>query len=674
MTDAPLFAPAPASVSPRTLAGLRPRWYQAESFDQIRAWYEAARKARAPFARGLISWATGGGKGWGALEVVNAFPELVAHGYLFLVEYDSIVWQQAREFREAFPHLSVQVEKANYRADFSTADIVVASVQTLGKADPTHPKGFNKRLLRIPPVGVVVYDEAHRLVHGGMGDRVLSHLGMSEGKYGPMVPARRPGPETPGLFLAMTATPNRKDGQGLYYWTGANYTVNPYADPDAVSDTFDLRCMIEEGFLVEPRGYHVYTESDLSDVSVRRGQMDSEELKEVIVTEARNLQIIKAYLDYQPPVGGHAIVFTKWVDHAYALADLFRQAGVSAEAGDGEMKRDEKRAVEARFKSGETSVLVNCNLWSVGYNAPICNMILHAEPTFSQPLYSQRGGRATRAVCDLRGLEAREDRAERLARIAASSKPYWVNIDFVDSSKRAGYKRHPLVTAVNLFGLPSGIDPEGGRLIRDIVEPVEKAQREHPTKKILDGAKSLADIQVNAERVNVWDVLETAPEILEASDNRWLQLREGVIELAVPESKSFAQGRDYRARAVQEVSGAWRVDRVYPSRWDGAARRQQPERIAKGKHHYDSKEAAMGAVDYHLKTDRAEIQRLVSRQADATWKATAKQINYMRKLGASAAGVLFTEAGNPIHLATGKTMTGAQVSETIDALKAMKGL
>lgn len=685
MTGAPsLFPPdalAPSAPAVKPAAEvLRPRWYQTESFRQIESWYAAAREAGQPFARGLVDWATGAGKGFAALEVVNAFPHLVRHGYLFLVEYDSIVWQQAQEFRRAFPHLRVDVEKATHRADFSQADIVVASVQTLGQHDPTHPKGFSKRLLRVPPMGVVAYDEAHRIVHGGMGDRVLSYLGMSEGKYGPMRPEMRPDRDTPGLLLLFTATPNRTDGQGLHYWCGSNHTTNPYATDDSLTNSFDLHFMVQEGFLVGPRGYHVYTDSDLTDVAVKRGKFVDAELKEAITTEARNLQIVKAFLERREETrtGGHAVVFTRWVDHAYVLAQMFRDVGVSAEAGDGEMHRVEKRAIEGRFKSGETRVLVNANLWAVGFNAPICDMVLHAEPTMSQNLYSQRAGRASRATCDLRGLEERGHREERLAKIAASEKPFFINIDFIDQEKRASHRRQPLVTVTNLFGVPAGIDPKG-RLIKEVKDRIDQLQREHPAKKILDGAKSLEDVEVRAERVDVWDVLETAPEILEVSDNKWLRLREGIVELGVPLSKARAEtraltgGDDFRARAVQEATGKWRVDRVFPSHWDRVGRRQVPERVERGPYHYDSLKAATAAVDGFLHEKAPEIVRLVERQPDATWKPTQRQVNYLRNLGAARAGVQFTEAGNPVSARTGKAMTGAEVSEMIDALKALKG-
>ena len=89
-----------------------PRWYQTETIQQTREWWEDAQAAGEPFARGLYPHATGTGKGHLALLVIKAFPELARHGVLFLVEYDAVVWQQVEAFREAFPSARVEVEKA----------------------------------------------------------------------------------------------------------------------------------------------------------------------------------------------------------------------------------------------------------------------------------------------------------------------------------------------------------------------------------------------------------------------------------------------------------------------------------------------------------------------------------------------------------------------------------
>lgn len=596
-----------------------------------------------------------------ALSIAKEFPELLRHGLLFLVEFDALVWQQAEEFRKAFPTLRVGIEKADLRADFSRDHIVVASVQSLGQGTASHPKGFKKRLLRIPPQGIILSDESHRIKYGGSFDRVLSHLGVSEGKYGPMDGTRRPAYDTPGLSLLMSATPNRKDGQGLHYWAGDRYIKNPYATTESHTDTFDLRFGIEDGWLVEPVVHHVYTDTSIEHIKVRRGQLDAGEVQTAINVEARNAQIVASYLKYKPEQGGHAIVFTAGVQHAHDLAELFREAGVMAESIHGGMDREEKAEILARFKAKETMVLTNDSVLTTGVNLPLCDMLLRARPTTSQGLYAQVTGRATRPVCNV-NLPTRE---ERLAAIAASTKPVFINIDFVD---KADFKRMPLVTAVSLFGLPAEFNPEGGRLIKEVVERVEGIEAKHPTKNVREDALSFADIELRAERVDPWDVMEASPEILELSDNRWMKLKEGVIQIQVPAHLSPSAGegqRPYIARAVQEPSGRWRIDRFYPPKWDG--RRRLPEQTVKGTKTFASAKEAAAAMDKHI--ERIKVDRLVRRASGSGKTPTDKQVAYMKRLGFSGET---TPSGLPINPKTGARMDAGEVGEWIDAMKSLK--
>lgn len=90
------------------------------------------------------------------------------------------------------------------------------------------------------------------------------------------------------------------------------------------------------------------------------------------------------------------LVFTPSVVSAHVTAALIRSLGRSAEAVDGQMRGQERRRKVDEFKSGETKVLVNCDLLSQGFDAPKVRALYIARPTFSPNRYVQMVGRGLR--------------------------------------------------------------------------------------------------------------------------------------------------------------------------------------------------------------------------------------------------------------------------------------
>jgi hypothetical protein len=102
---------------------------------------------------------------------------------------------------------------------------------------------------------------------------------------------------------------------------------------------------------------------------------------------------------------------------ACETAGAFRDRDVPAEAVDGAMPLDGRRAVLDRFRSGETRVLVNCAVLTEGIDLPDTACVIVARPTLSPILYAQMIGRGSRLapgktdclVLDLAGATDRHD-------------------------------------------------------------------------------------------------------------------------------------------------------------------------------------------------------------------------------------------------------------------------
>ena len=78
------------------------------------------------------------------------------------------------------------------------------------------------------------------------------------------------------------------------------------------------------------------------------------------------------------------------------LADLFKDAGVSAVAVSGNLSVSERKEYLDDFKNGEIKVLCACDLLNEGWDCPETEVLFMARPTMSKVLYMQQLGRGMR--------------------------------------------------------------------------------------------------------------------------------------------------------------------------------------------------------------------------------------------------------------------------------------
>ncbi|WP_242968568.1 DEAD/DEAH box helicase [Sulfobacillus sp. hq2] len=316
---------------------------------------------------------------------------------LWLVHRDELVRQAAESFSKGWPEASVGIVKA--AEDDYEAPVVVASVQSLSA----------KRLTRWTPdrFGTVIVDECHHAPAISYR-KILDYL-------------------HPQLLLGLTATPYRSDKASL----GEVF--------DKIVHSYGIQEGIRDGYLVDIRAFRVEGKADLDEVHTSGGDFNQTELSRALNTPPRNRLIVDAY--QQHAAGTRAIGFTAGVQHAYNLATMFRDAGIPAEAIDGSMPLDDRRAVLARLKTGETLVVLNDSVLSEGFDEPAVRTVILARPTKSLALFTQMVGRGTRPSPE-------------------TGKTHMVLLDIVDSTRR-----HKLMTVKDLIGLRK--DPKDGTSVAE---------------------------------------------------------------------------------------------------------------------------------------------------------------------------------------------------------------
>lgn len=103
---------------------------------------------------------------------------------------------------------------------------------------------------------------------------------------------------------------------------------------------------------------------------------------------------VDSYLDQAP--GRYAVVFSPNVKTAEVFLADFRRANVSSGLVHGDMPKAEREVTLSRFARGEIKVLVNVNVLTEGWDAPICDVCILARKIGALSLLIQCIGRARR--------------------------------------------------------------------------------------------------------------------------------------------------------------------------------------------------------------------------------------------------------------------------------------
>jgi superfamily II DNA or RNA helicase len=462
------------------------RPYQDEAINAILSAYDAGTR------RQLLVMATGTGK-------THVFGQLAAKRAtlgqtLILSHTDDLVRQTARRMVELNPNARITIEMGSEYVADPTADIISASVQTLGRKDTKRVDKFNWSTIK-----TIVIDEAHHSTTEAYR-RILD-------KSGSLLP------DSSNLLLGCTATPSRTDGVSL-------------ADTfEKVTFQYPIRQAINEGFLVDIRGYRVRTDTSLDGVAKTSGDYAVGELSERVNKPLRNQQILDAWKRLGE--GRKTVVYCVDIQHAKDMAEEFRGVGIAAEAvwGDDPERSDKL----ARHKDGQTPVVCVCQLILEGYDDPTISAVVLAKPSQSATFLPQAVGRGTRLSPNKKDL---------------------IVIDVVD-----GTMTHSLVTLPTLMGLPNTLDIKG-RPLTEAAAFIEELQAKNPA---ADFAKceDIDDAKLLVEQVDMFSIKFPA-EVEQNSELTWFRAACGGYKMLIP--KQGYDGGAGHVHIYENPLGAWELD------------------------------------------------------------------------------------------------------------------
>lgn len=305
--------------------------------------------------------------------------------------------------------------------------VVVSTVQT-----QISGMGGKGRMSRFDPhdFSLVVVDEAHHAAAGSYR-KVLDHYLQNHQLR----------------VLGVTATPDRADEEAL----GKIF--------DSVAYCYEIYQAINDGWLVPVMQRTVHLESlDFSSVRTTAGDLNGADLAAMMEYE-KNLHGI-AHPTYELAAGRRTLIFAASVEHAERLAEILnRHQPDCARWISGATDSVVRQQTLKDYKTGQFQFLVNCAVFTEGFDEPGIQLVVMARPTKSRALYAQMAGRGTRPLPDLvDGLATAE---ARRAAIASSAKPSVELVDFVGNCGR-----HKLISSADILG---------GNYEEDIVAAAKKS-------------------------------------------------------------------------------------------------------------------------------------------------------------------------------------------------------
>ncbi len=334
---------------------LKLRPYQIEARDAVIAEWQGGRPAT------LLAMATGTGKTETFLSVLDAER---AAGRLtravILAHRRELIHQPAQRIADHWPSLPpvgiVMAEENQVQAP-----LVVATVQTLAS------QARRASLLSAGAPSHLIIDEAHHA---------------TARSYQSLIAALRWA--NPQLrILGTTATPKRSDKDGL---------VQIF---DSVAYRISIKDAIAKWKALAPfSAIGVQLPVSFADVKQTADGWNEEEAGEVLSAANAEELIISTWQEQAS--ARQTMAFTASVRQAHSLARAFVAAGIPSEAADGETPNDQREAIIARYRSGETRVLINCMLWTEGMDIPQTSCVLMVRPTRSDLVYVQCVGRGLR--------------------------------------------------------------------------------------------------------------------------------------------------------------------------------------------------------------------------------------------------------------------------------------
>lgn len=333
------------------------RDYQRAAIDSL---YEYWRHEK---GNPLIVAPTGSGKSIMIAQFIREAMEYPDTRILVLSHRKELLEQDEAELRRLWPDAPTGFYSAGLGRRDRHAPILFAGIQSV-----------HSRLHTLDPFELVLIDESHLVP-----PKTSTMYGRAMGMLNLMNPQTR--------YVGYTATPYRLDSGLLHEGKGALF--------DRITYEIPVRTLIDQGHLCEVVGKRGAEVADLSSVHKRAGEFVAKEAEAAFDVPELTREAAREIVSYGQRRRAW-LIFASGVKHAEHVRDAIREHGIDCEMVHGGMAKAERANLIERFKAGRLRCLVNVDVLTTGFNAPICDMGVLLRATASTALYVQIAGRLMR--------------------------------------------------------------------------------------------------------------------------------------------------------------------------------------------------------------------------------------------------------------------------------------
>lgn len=391
-TEAARGGEAAVLHAPDHWSGLRD--YQIEACQAIKHELKTVRST-------LLVMATGLGKTITAAKFAHNWrsPHSLWPNSVLWIARGNELLSQARAELEEMTGEPVSLEQANSQGGGTR--IMVASVPTL--------RGDRLERWAKDRFSLIIADEAHH-IGAPNWHAIVKHFDKAK-------------------VVGLTATPGKHVGKVF----------------ESVAFSRDIWFGIEEGYLVPMTLEECNVDAiDIGRAKTVMGDLDEATVEEEIVKNVA--PIARAVIEATAP-GERSLTFTPRVGSAHAVAEaLCAATSGNSFCVDGKTDKELRKSILRDHKATKFQHLLNCLVFTEGYDDPGLAVLTIARITKSRELYVQMLGRGLRALPGIGELPTKE---LRLAAIKASRKP---RVKIVDVTGHAGRHAKFLISPVDILG------------------------------------------------------------------------------------------------------------------------------------------------------------------------------------------------------------------------------
>lgn len=303
--------------------------------------------------------------GFGKTIVLSAIiGELIAHNpswkVCVLAHRDELTSQNESKFKRVNPDISTSI--VDSRSKSWNGQVTFAMVQTLSR---------EKNLKKIPPLDLLVIDEAHHVVaitYQSIIDQVK--------ELNPRV-----------KILGLTATPARGDKKGL----GKTFKH--------CADIVYLTELITSGHLVTPCTHIIdlnVKEQFEALKAKNNGEYDDEEVAAIMDKKPINEAVVKHW--YEMAKDRKTVVFCSTIAHAKNVTNTFNECGIPTALITGEMSKEQRSLVFESITEGVIQVIVNVAVLTEGWDYPPISCVVLLRSSSQKSTMIQMVGRGLRII------------------------------------------------------------------------------------------------------------------------------------------------------------------------------------------------------------------------------------------------------------------------------------